>query len=97
MNKKELKDLLASEFDLTKGQASEYVDFVFAKIQDALVDGKEVAFNLGKFQLKRSAEREGKNPLTGKKQVFAAKTSVKFKPAKSLRDAVVNVIPAEDK
>lgn len=95
MKKKDLAVAFAENFDLSKKVANEYVEFLFTKQVEALTAGEELNFkDFGKFKLAVTAakpEREGKNPLTGKMQVFPAKPEskkIKFTPAKSLKEAV---------
>jgi DNA-binding protein HU-beta len=55
----------------------------------ALKRGEDVVFgDFGKLSTKRREAREAHNPATGGKVQVAAKTVVKFKPSKSLSDAV---------
>ncbi len=67
------------------------IEAVLGLIQKALLDGKEVDISgFGKFTVKESAAREGKNPKTGEKITIAARKSPAFKAAKAFKDAVAN-------
>ena len=64
----------------------ESLNFVIA---ESLAAGGEVVVpSLGKFSVKESAERTGRNPATGEAITIAAKRSPKFTPAKPLKDAL---------
>ena len=59
------------------------------EIGKALVDGWKVLIpELGAFVLKEQKARTGRNPKTGEAIQIPAKRVVKFKVAKSLKDAV---------
>jgi DNA-binding protein HU-beta len=87
MNNADLADRLATENGLTKADARKYVDAVFASIADAAAKGDEVSINgFGKFKVKESAAREGRNPATGATIQIAAAKKLGFAPAKGLKD-----------
>ena len=87
MNNADLADRLASEHSLTKVDARKYVDAVFAAIADASAKGDEVSLNgFGKFKVKESAAREGRNPATGATIKIAASKKLTFAPAKAVKD-----------
>ncbi|AGM26345.1 DNA-binding protein HU-beta [Spiroplasma syrphidicola EA-1] len=89
MSKKELVELLAGQFNKTKVESAEIVDFIFDKISANLVKGNEVAIaGFGKFSVTARAAREGRNPATGETIKIAASKAAKFKPAKQLKDAL---------
>lgn len=65
MNKKELAEVIAEKFDLTKVKSNEIVDTVFESMVDALADGQKVEISgFGKFEVKTRAARTGINPQT---------------------------------
>lgn len=87
MNNAELADALAASHDLTKADARKYVDAVFAAITDAAAKGEEVSLNgFGKFKIKETPEREGRNPSTGATIKIAAAKKLAFAPAKAVKD-----------
>ena len=66
MNKNDLLESLAEEFELTKSYARNLVDTVFQKITDAANRGEEVAiFGFGRFKVVERGARKGRNPRTG--------------------------------
>jgi DNA-binding protein HU-beta len=89
MNTTDLADKLAATHGLTKAVAKTVVDDVLKAITDAAVAGEEVNFpGFGKFKVKESPAREGRNPSTGATVQIAASKKVTFAPAKALKDKV---------
>ncbi len=79
MNNAELAERIAETNELTKADARKIVDAVFAAITDAAAAGDEVALNgFGKFKVKDSAAREGRNPSTGETIQIAASKKLGF-------------------
>ena len=87
MKNADLAEKLAEANGLTKTDTRKIVDGVFAAIADAAAQGDEIAINgFGKFKVKASAEREGRNPSTGVTIKIAASKKLTFAPAKALKD-----------
>lgn len=89
MNKKELGDVLAEKYDLSKAKATEIVETVFETITDTLANGEKVEINgFGKFEVKTRAARTGINPQTHETIEIAATNTPGFKASKSLKERV---------
>jgi DNA-binding protein HU-beta len=87
MNNGDLADRIASENGLSKADARKLVDGVFAAIADAASRGDEISLNgFGKFKVKDSPAREGRNPSTGAAIQIAASKKLTFAPAKAVKD-----------
>lgn len=87
MNNSDLADALAAANGLTKADARKLVDGVFAGIVDAAAKGDEIAINgFGKFKIKDTPAREGRNPSTGATIQIAASKKLTFAPAKAIKD-----------
>ncbi|WP_338465545.1 HU family DNA-binding protein [Novosphingobium sp. ZN18A2] len=87
MNNNDLAEALAANHDLTKADARKLVDGVFAAITDAAANGEEIALSgFGKFKVKHSPQREGRNPATGEAMTIAASNKLAFTPAKAVKD-----------
>jgi DNA-binding protein HU-beta len=87
MNNSDLADKLAASQGITKADARKYVDAVFAAITDAVAEGDEVSLNgFGKFKVKESPAREGRNPATGETIQIAASKKLGFTAAKAVKD-----------
>ncbi len=91
MNNSELADQLAGSQDISKADARKLVDAVFAGIAAAAAAGEEVSLNgFGKFKVKASPAREGRNPATGASIQIAASRKLTFAPAKAVKDKLNN-------
>ena len=87
MNNSDLADKLAASQGITKADARKYVDAVFAAIADAAAGDEEVSLNgFGKFKVKESPAREGRNPSTGATIQIAASKKLGFSAAKAVKD-----------
>ena len=74
MNKTELVEFIATQADLSKAKAAEAVDVTLV--------------GFGTFTISKRAARTGRNPQTGATIKIAASKAPKFRPGKSLKDAV---------
>jgi DNA-binding protein HU-beta len=89
MNKAELIEAIASSADLTKADAGRALDAVVDAITGALKKGDSVSLvGFGSFVVKERAERQGRNPQSGKTITIAAAKIPSFKAGKALKDAV---------
>lgn len=87
MNNNDLADQIAGETGGTKADARKLVDLVFAAIADAAAKGDEISLNgFGKFKVKDSPAREGRNPANGETIQIAASKKLTFTPAKGVKD-----------
>jgi DNA-binding protein HU-beta len=89
MTKTELITITAEKTGLTKKDAEKTVAAVLEAIAADLAAGNRVQLaGFGTFETKTRAARIGRNPKTNETIEIAASTSVSFKPAKALKDAV---------
>jgi len=87
MNNSDLAQRISESHGLSKADARKLVDDVFAAITEAAAGGAEVSLNgFGKFKVKESAAREGRNPGTGEAIQIAASKKLAFTPAKAVKD-----------
>jgi DNA-binding protein HU-beta len=86
MNNSDLADQLGAE-GMSKTDARKVVDGIFEAIVAAATSGNEVSISgFGKFKIKESAAREGRNPATGETIQIAASKKLGFAPAKAVKD-----------
>jgi DNA-binding protein HU-beta len=77
----------AGEF--TKSQADKAVDGFVSAVSDAPASGDKVTpVGFGTFIVAARAQREGRNPRTGKKITIPASKVVRFKAGKTLSEKV---------
>ena len=90
MTKAELIDQMAKEAKITKEKAGIALNSLIEGILETLKtdDGKIQLTGFGTFLTVHKAERKGRNPGTGAEITIPAQNVVKFKPGKTLKDAV---------
>ena len=89
MNKAELINAAAAASDVSKKDAETVITAALDAITAALQEGEKVQLvGFGSFEVKKRAERIGRNPKTKESiQIPASKVPV-FKAGKALKDAV---------
>jgi len=89
MSKAELVEKIAEQANLTKADADRALKALINAVSSSLKSGEDVTLvGFGTFTTVDRAERQGRNPLTGKEITIAAKKVVKFKPGKTLKDQI---------
>lgn len=97
MTKAELISSVAEQAGLKKVEAEKAVAAFIASVTSALKSGDKLSLvGFGTFSTAKRAARKGQNPQTGKKIDIPAATIPKFKPGKTLKEAV-NVVPKKKK
>ena len=87
MNTTELVAKIAEAHGVTKAQAKAIVENILKDIVDAAASGAEVSLpGFGKFKVKVTQEREGRNPANGEKIKIVASKKLTFSSAKSVKD-----------
>lgn len=89
MNKAELINAVAASADVSKKDAEAVVTATLDAITAALQGGDKVQLvGFGSFEVKKRAERIGRNPKTKESIKIPASTVPVFKAGKALKDAV---------
>ncbi|WP_137897219.1 HU family DNA-binding protein [Sphingomonas sp. 2SG] len=89
MNNADLAETLVIKHSMTKSDARKAVDDIMAAIVSAASKGDEVSLaGFGKFKVKDSPARDGRNPSTGEAIKIAASKKLTFTPAKAVKDAL---------
>ena len=89
MKTADLIDHVAREADMEKSVAKKVIEAVFAGIVDAAKKGEEINLpGFGRFKVKDSPARQGRNPATGETIEIAASKKLGFSPAKQVKDAL---------
>jgi DNA-binding protein HU-beta len=87
MNNAVIAEQIAEAHGLNKTEARQLVDAVFTALIDAAANGNEVSITgFGKFKVKDSPAREGRNPATGAVLQIAASKKLGFSAAKAVKD-----------
>lgn len=92
MTKTELiKAIAKSGAASTLQEAGTALDAIFEALKDCLVAGEPINFqNFGTFKIEERSARKGRNPRTGEEIDIPAQKTVKFSPAKSLKEAIAD-------
>ena len=89
MNKTELIAAVAEKAELSKKDAEAAITATFEAITEALQQEEKVQLvGFGSFEVKKRAERIGRNPKTKESIKIPASKVPVFKPGKALKDAV---------
>lgn len=89
MTKAELIAKIAQKADITKTDADVYFNTFLLSIEEILLKEEKVFLSgLGTLTIEHRKARNGRNPRTGESITIPAGKSVKFRPAKALKDAV---------
>lgn len=89
MNKSELVDAIASSSGSTKVDTARFLDVLVHTVTNALKDGGTVVIpGFGTFCVGNRSARTGRNPQTGATIQIGASRVTKFKPGKTLKEAV---------
>ena len=90
MTKADLVVAMAKASGGSKVSAERALDAFLHDVFDALKRGRRVTLGgFGTFMVSRRAERNGRNPRTGKTIHIPACRVPRFKPSRSLKDAVL--------
>ena len=89
MNKTELVAAVAEKAGISKSDAEKALSSFTSVVTKELKNGERIQLvGFGTFETAKRKAREGKNPQTGEKISIPSSLLAKFKPGKSLKDAV---------
>ncbi|GAB4402778.1 MAG: HU family DNA-binding protein [Rhodoferax sp.] len=89
MNKTELVDYIAEQADMPKALAARALDAMVSAVEVTLKRGGSVSIvGFGTFGVGKRSARMGRNPRTGASIKIEAAKVPKFRPGKSLKDAL---------
>ena len=88
VSKKDLVAEIAEKYELTKKLSHDIVTDLFASISNHVAQGHKVRTELGKWEVRETAERKGRNPQNGKELVIPASVKPAFKASKQFKKAV---------
>jgi len=77
---------------LTKNEAAQVVESIFATVKTTLVEGRSVRIkNFGTFEVTDRPGRRGVNPSNGEEIFISPHKGLSFRPARLLKDVVAPV------
>ena len=89
MNKEELVKEIVKSTKLSQKSVSEVLSATVESIQNTVKKGDKVTLvGFGRFESRRRAARNGRNPQTGKEIKIAAKTVPVFSAGKKFKELV---------
>ncbi len=89
MTKTELAEQMAQDAGISKAIADTALRSCIDRITNSLKNGQEVTIvGFGTFSVASRAARTGRNPQTGEPITINASRVPRFKPGKTLKDAV---------
>ena len=90
MTQSEVVNHFAEKFGMKRAQAKELFDELSNLAQtEVKTNGEFVLPGFGKLVLSERKAREGRNPATGETIQIPAKTTLKFRVGKAMKDSVV--------
>ena len=90
MTQSEVINHFAEKFGIKRAQAKEYFDELASLAgNEVRENGEFVLPGFGKLVLSQRKAREGRNPATGATIQIPAKTTLKFRLGKAMKDSVV--------
>ena len=90
MTQSEVLNHFAEKTGLKRAQVKEFFDELAELASNEVKNNGEFALpNFGKLVLSERKAREGRNPQTGETIQIPAKTTLKFRLGKSIKDTVV--------
>ncbi len=88
MTKADLINKIAKDVGLTKKQAGQALDSFMDAIKTVMKKGDELTLpKFGRFYVKKTKARIGRNPATGEEIKIPAKKRPAFRAGKELKDA----------
>jgi DNA-binding protein HU-beta len=89
LNTQELAAKVAETNNVSKSHAKTLIAAFLNVIVAEASAGAEIALpGFGKFKVKETPEREGRNPASGEKIKIAASRKLTFAPAKAVKDSL---------
>lgn len=89
MGRNELITNISQKTGITKVDCEKMLDAFTDTVKDSLVNGDKIIIKgFMSMEVTERTERSGRNPKTGKVDIFPAVKTVKCKIAKAIKDAV---------
>lgn len=89
MTKNDIFEKVQNGMGLTRKEAAEMVEAVFAIMKNTLESGENLKISgFGNFVVKQKADRRGRNPQTGESLTIEARRILTYKPSSILKEAI---------
>ena len=94
LTKADIVESLITQVKLSRPDARNIVEDMFAEIRDCLAQNEAVKISgFGNFELRNKRERPGRNPKTGEEVAISARRVVSFRAGQKLKSRVIDVVP----
>lgn len=94
LTKADIVESLITQVKLSRPDARNIVEDMFAEIRDCLAQNETVKISgFGNFELRDKRSRPGRNPKTGEEVLISARRVVSFRAGQKLKSRVVDVVP----
>lgn len=89
MTKADIAERIQGSTGLTKKESAELMEAVFSIMKTTLEAGENLKISgFGNFEVKKKADRRGRNPQTGETITIAARQVLAFKPSAILKATI---------
>lgn len=89
MTKAELVEKVYEKTGGAKKDSADHVELVFDIMKSTLESGETLKISgFGNFEVKKKADRRGRNPHTGEQITISARSVLTFKPSTVLKSAI---------
>ena len=89
MTKADIAQRIQDNTNLSKKESIEMMETVFSILKKTLESGEKIKIaGFGNFEVKKKADRRGRNPQTGESITIEARRILSFKPSNVLRSAI---------
>jgi len=89
MTKADLVEKIQTTTGFTKKESADMLETVLNIMKTTLESGEKLKISgFGNFEVKKKADRRGRNPQTGETITIAARRILSFKPSTLLRNSI---------
>jgi len=89
MTKADLVEKIQTATGFTKKESADMLETVLNIMKTTLESGEKLKISgFGNFEVKKKADRRGRNPQTGETITIAARRILSFKPSTLLRNSI---------
>lgn len=89
MTKADIVEKVHEKIGLSKSESADFVDHVIELMKSTLEGGEKIKIaGFGNFEVKKKADRRGRNPQTGEAITIEARKILTFKPSNILKNSL---------
>ena len=89
LTKAQLSEMLHQQLGLNKREAKDFIEALFGRVIDELVQGRDVKLSgFGNFEVRTKSARPGRNPRPGEPVLINSRRTITFKSSPMLRSQI---------